>query len=408
MRKPFRATATLAVAGALASTLVTAASASSSNEHQQSSGPLVFAHRGTAGYRPEHTSAGYRLAVQMGADYIEPDLVPTKDGVLVDRHEPEISQTTDVADHREFASRETTKVIDGVPTTGWFTTDFTYRELSTLRAKERLPDIRQHNTLYDGRYRVPTLQQDIDQAAKLSKKYHRTVGIIPEIKHSTFFRSVGLPMEHRLLAALRRNGLLGHHPKLPVIIQSFEVGNLKWLHRRTDVPLFQLTSATGAPADFVASGDPRTYADLTTPHGLRSIAPTRAISGRTRTRSCRAPQKALCSRRHRWYVTPIARDCSSRRTPSETRTPSCPPTSGVARTRPTTATPSPSTNCSSGSGWTGSSATTPTPPSPHASSGSPRAARTARQPDRQHRTAAQKGRALAGPPLVCCQVLPDC
>lgn len=261
--------------GVLASTLVTASASAASHEHdhgQAARTPLVLGHRGAPGYRPEHTAGGYALAAAFGADYIEPDLVPTKDGFLVDRHEPEIGGTTDVATHPEFASRKTTKTIDGVVTTGWFTTDFTLRELETLRAVERLPDIRQHNTLYNGLYRVPTLQDDIDQARQLSRTYHRKIGIVPEIKHSTFFRSIGLPMEQRTLDVLRRNGLDSPNPDLPVIIQSFEVGNLQWLHRHTRIPLMQLTSATGAPADFVALGDPRTYADLTTPAGLRDVA----------------------------------------------------------------------------------------------------------------------------------------
>jgi glycerophosphoryl diester phosphodiesterase len=267
--RPALAALTVAVTAA---TLVTSASAAPTHtgqRHHPVAAPLVFGHRGAAGYRPEHTSAGYELAARMGADYIEPDLVPTKDGVLVDRHEPEISQTTDVASHPEFANRKTTKTIDGVVTTGWFTTDFTLAELKTLRAVERIPDIRQHNTLYNGRYTVPTLQEDITQWKALARRFNRHLGIVPEIKHSTFFRSIGLPMEQRVLAVLRRNGL--DHAHSGVVIQSFEVGNLQWLHRHTRVPLMQLTSATGAPADFVASGDPRTYADITTAAGLRQV-----------------------------------------------------------------------------------------------------------------------------------------
>jgi len=265
------AVAALAVAGVAtgATALSSAAAPRSAGDHRLST-PLVLGHRGAAGYRPEHTAGGYELAVAMGADYIEPDLVPTKDGVLVDRHEPEISQTTDVASHPEFAGRKMTKTIDGVTMTGWFTTDFTLAELKTLHAIERLPAIRQHNTLYDGLWQVPTLQDDIDQARALSLKYHRHVNIVPEIKHSTYFRSIGLPMEQRLLDVLRRNGL--NNQGSGVIIQSFEVGNLQWLHQHTTVPLMQLTAASGAPADFVASGDPRTYADLVTPAGLRGVA----------------------------------------------------------------------------------------------------------------------------------------
>jgi glycerophosphoryl diester phosphodiesterase len=274
-RPAARAIAMLGVAALAVTAIATAAAVSTAAAPRSPGGkrvsvPLVLGHRGAAGYRPEHTAGGYDLAVAMGADYIEPDLVPTKDGVLVDRHEPEISQTTDVASHPEFADRKTTKVIDGVTTTGWFTTDFTLAELKTLHAIERLPGIRQHNTLYDGLWRIPTFQDDINQARELSLKYHRRVNLVPEIKHSTYFRSIGLPMEQRVLDVLRRNGL--DNRGAGVIIQSFEVGNLQWLHLHTTVPLMQLTSVSGAPADFVASGDPRTYADLVTPAGLRGVA----------------------------------------------------------------------------------------------------------------------------------------
>jgi glycerophosphoryl diester phosphodiesterase len=226
--------------------------------------PIVIGHRGASGYRPEHTLAAYKLAIDMGADYIEPDLVSTKDHVLVARHENEISGTTDVADHPEFADRKATKTIDGVAVTGWFTEDFTLAELRTLRAKERLPDIRPANTAFDGLYQIPTFQQVINLAKR------RQVGIYPETKHPTYFRSIGLPLEEPLLATLRANGYRG--PNAPVFIQSFEVGNLKQLSRKTRLPLVQLLDATGRPYDFVVSGDPRTYADLATPAGLAEIA----------------------------------------------------------------------------------------------------------------------------------------
>src|SRR5689334_1808461 len=158
--------------------------------------PTIYGHRGAAGYRPEHTLASYRVGARLGADYIEPDLVSTKDHVLVVRHEPAIGATTDVADHPEFADRRTTKVIDGVTfANDWFTEDFTLAELKTLRAKERLPDIRQRNTIYNGRYTIPTFQEVIDLRAQLSRELHRQVGLVPELKHSTYFRSIGLPLE---------------------------------------------------------------------------------------------------------------------------------------------------------------------------------------------------------------------
>jgi glycerophosphoryl diester phosphodiesterase len=232
---------------------------------------LVIAHRGASGYRPEHTLASYELAARMGADYIEPDLVSTKDGVLVTRHEPEISATTDVASHPEFADRRTTKVIDGVSFTGWFTEDFTLAELKTLRAKERIPDVRQRNTIYDGRFDVPTLQEVIDLTRRLSRELGRRIGIYPETKHPSYFRSIGLPLEPPLVRVLRRNGLDRKGSK--VFVQSFETSNLTALDRELDVPLVQLFGAAGTkPFDFVESGDPRTYGDLATPAGLREIA----------------------------------------------------------------------------------------------------------------------------------------
>jgi len=226
--------------------------------------PLVLGHRGASGYRPEHTLASYELAIDMGADFIEPDLVSTKDHVLVARHENEISGTTDVAAHPEFTARRSTKVVDGTSLTGWFTEDFTLAELRTLRAKERIPDLRPANTAFDGLYQVPTFAEVV----ALAKRRH--VGVYPETKHPTYFDSVGLSLEEPLLATLRAAGHRGR--RAPVFIQSFEVGNLKELRRRTDLPLVQLLDATGKPYDFVVSGDPRTYADLATPAGLAEIA----------------------------------------------------------------------------------------------------------------------------------------
>ncbi len=233
----------------------------------QDSRPLVVGHRGAAGYRPEHTLASYRLAIELGADYIEPDLVSTKDGVLVARHEPEIGGTTNVADHPEFASRKTTKVIDGITFTGWFTEDFTLKELKTLRAKERLPDIRPNNTKYDGKFEIPTFQEVLDLRAQLSRKLHRQIGVYPETKHPSYFRSIGLPLEPKLVSTLNRNGL--NRRGAPVFVQSFETGNLRQLDHVLKVPLVQLLDE----ADLHPANDPTTtYGDMATPAGLREIA----------------------------------------------------------------------------------------------------------------------------------------
>ncbi|BAY33315.1 glycerophosphoryl diester phosphodiesterase [Nostoc carneum NIES-2107] len=232
--------------------------------------PIIIAHRGASGYRPEHTLAAYELAIDLGADYIEPDLVATKDGILIARHENEISETTDVASHAEFAERQTTKIIDGESKTGWFTEDFTLAELKTLRAKERIPEVRSQNTKFDGLFAIPTLQEIIDLAQTKSIAVNRTIGIYPETKHPTYFQSIGLPLEEPLLETLAANGYQGANA--PVFIQSFEVSNLKYLSTKTDLPLVQLINNTGKPYDFIVSDDERTYSDLITASGLREIA----------------------------------------------------------------------------------------------------------------------------------------
>ena len=254
---------TLAAAVALtaaATTLLVPSAAQAGPRTDLAADPVVIGHRGASGYRPEHTIAAYQLAIRQGADYIEPDLVSTKDGVLVARHENEISGTTDVAAHPEFADRRTTKVIDGRPVTGWFTEDFTYKELRTLRAKERLPQVRPDNTAYDGEERIPTL----DEVIKLARR--EGVGIYPETKHPTYFDSIGLSLEEPLVAALRKRHWADADD--PVIIQSFEVSNLRQLDAMVDVPIAQLVDATGGPADLPGT----TYASMVTPAGLAAIA----------------------------------------------------------------------------------------------------------------------------------------
>jgi glycerophosphoryl diester phosphodiesterase len=228
--------------------------------------PLVIGHRGASGYRPEHTLASYRLAAEMGADFIEPDLVSTKDGVLVARHENEIGGTTNVADHPEFAARRTTKIVDGASITGWFTEDFTLAELKTLRAKERIPELRPQNTAFNGQFEVPTFQEVLDLRKQLSKELGREIGVYPETKHPTYFRSIGLPLEPGLVRTLNANGL--NRRNAPVFVQSFETGNLIALERELKVPLVQLLDAPGKRP----VGDTRTYGELATPAGLRSIA----------------------------------------------------------------------------------------------------------------------------------------
>lgn len=239
-------------------------------ERDDDTKPLIIGHRGASGYRPEHTLASYMLAIEQGADFIEPDLVSTKDGVLVARHENEISGTTDVASHPEFAERRTTKVIDGSAITGWFTEDLTLAELKTLRARERLPDLRPDNTAYDRQFEIPTFDEIVQLAQRESHAARRTIGIYPETKHPTYFASIGLPLEASLLEALKRAGY--RDASAPVFIQSFETGNLKHLRRITRVRLVQLIDASGAPYDLKAAGDTHTSAELITPNGLAEIA----------------------------------------------------------------------------------------------------------------------------------------
>lgn len=228
--------------------------------------PIVIAHRGASGERPEHTLASYELAIEQGADFIEPDLVMTKDGQLVARHENDITDTTDVASRPEFRARRTSKVIDSTKHSGWFTEDFTLAELRTLRAKERLPLLRRANTSYDGQFAVPTLREVIALAKSASAKTGRTIGVYPETKHPTYFASIGLAMEAALVAELKAAGW--DRADAPVFIQSFEVNNLKALKQMTRVPLIQLIDADGAPAD----GAQPSYAAMITPEGLKSVA----------------------------------------------------------------------------------------------------------------------------------------
>jgi glycerophosphoryl diester phosphodiesterase len=233
--------------------------------------PIVIAHRGASGERPEHTLEAYRLAIEQGADFVEPDLVSTSDGVLVCRHENEISGTTDVASRPELASRRVTKTIDGASVTGWFTEDFTLAELKALRARERLHGLR--GTSFDGRFEIPTFEEVLALVAAVNarpERRGRPVGVYPETKHPSYFEALGLPLERPLIEALRRHGL--DRADAPVFIQSFEVDNLRRLSRTTRVPLIQLIDAQGRPWDFTRGRLARTYADMVPPEGMKDVA----------------------------------------------------------------------------------------------------------------------------------------
>ncbi|MEU9122768.1 glycerophosphodiester phosphodiesterase [Streptomyces sp. NPDC048506] len=230
--------------------------------------PLVIGHRGACGYRPEHTFGSYQLALDLGADVIEQDLVPTKDGHLVCRHENDITATTDVADHPEFAGRKTTKTVDGKKLTGWFTEDFTLAELKTLRAKERIPDVRQHNTLYNGRWEVPTFEEVLEWAEREGRRRGRRIWLYIETKHPTYFRKLGMGIEEPLAKLLRRYGR--DKGGSPNFLQSFEPSSLQRLGRLglRCPKILLLDQPSVRPWDFVESGDPRTTADLLKPEGL--------------------------------------------------------------------------------------------------------------------------------------------
>jgi glycerophosphoryl diester phosphodiesterase len=242
--------------------------------------PLVIGHRGASGYRPEHTLASYQKAIELGADFIEPDLVVTKDGELVARHEPNITATTDVSTRPEFASRKTTRKVDGINETGWFVTDFTLAELRTLRAKQ--PNAARDKS-FDGQFQIPTFREILDLAKAGSASTGHTIGVYPETKHPTYHVDAGLPIEPRLLAILAEYGYT--QKSSPVVIQSFEVANLKALRKLTNVRLVQLIDGDDVdskgnvtlvapfdkPYDFAVAKDARTFPDMLTPKGLAEI-----------------------------------------------------------------------------------------------------------------------------------------
>ena len=278
-----RMTRVLGLAAALAA--LAPATALADDSRGAENNPLVIGHRGASGYLPEHTLPSYALAIKLGADYIEPDLVSTKDGYLIARHEPNIGGTTDVSTRPEFADRRTTKMVDGFPVTDWFASDFTLAEIKTLRAIQPLAERPQR---FNGRYRIPTLDQVIALAKRYSKRYDRRIGIYPETKHPTFHQGLGLALERPLVRTLDRAGW--DRKRSPVFIQSFEQSNLKRLNRMTGVRLVQLIDANDVnpdgslayaapldrPYDWTVSGDPellaRTFGYLTTDAGLREVA----------------------------------------------------------------------------------------------------------------------------------------
>ena len=278
--------------------------------------PLVIGHRGAPGYLPDHTLEGYALAIRLGADYIEPDLVATKDGHLIARHEPNISGTTDV--ETKFPGCRRTAIVDGIPEPGCFASDFTLKQIKTLRAKQPLPDIRP--TQFDGKFKIPTF----DEVLALAKKHK--VGVYPETKHPTYHKQLGLPLEGRLVAALKKVGW--NHKRAPVFIQSFEQSNLKQLNRVTDVPLVQLVDAADVaadgslvyyapwdrPYDWTVSGDPallaRRFDFFVTDEGLREVQTYADGIG---------PWKRYTSPRRRWTPMPTGRSATRTGTARSTR-----------------------------------------------------------------------------------------
>ena len=280
-------TALLTLAGAFSLALFVPAALADMNKYNNgiSSRPIIIGHRGTAGYLPEHTLESYALAVELGADYIEPDLVATKDGYLIARHEPNIINTTDVADHPEFASRKRTAFIDGTAEEGFFASDFTLSEIKTIHAKQAFAERPQQ---FNGKFDIATLEEIIALAKRKTEETGRTIGIYPETKHPTYHQRIGLPLEERLISALTKAGW--NHIGSPVFIQSFEQANLKKLRKMTPLPLIQLIDADDVnadgslafnapydrPYDWTASGDPalqaRTFAYLTSDAGLKEVA----------------------------------------------------------------------------------------------------------------------------------------
>jgi glycerophosphoryl diester phosphodiesterase len=242
--------------------------------------PLVIGHRGASGYLPEHTLESYALAIELGADYIEPDLVATKDGVLIARHEPNMIGTTNVSQLPQFANRRKTVMVDGVPDTGFFASDFTLAEIKTLRA---IQPAGERDQSFNGKFQIPTFDEVIELAQRKGREEGRTIGVYPETKHPTYHQQLGLALEDRVLHALQRRGW--NHRSAPVFIQSFEQANLKYLRSKTSVRLVQLVDANDVnadgtldftppydrPYDWTVAGRVGSFADLLTPQGLAEV-----------------------------------------------------------------------------------------------------------------------------------------
>jgi glycerophosphoryl diester phosphodiesterase len=283
VRSRARAICATVIAGA--ALMAVAAPAVTANDRSGEEHPLVIGHRGASGYLPEHTLQSYALAIKLGADYVEPDLVATKDGHLIARHEPDITNTTNVAEHPEFADRKRTAMVDGFPVTGWFASDFTLAEIKTLRAVQTFPERPQR---FNGRFKIPTLEEVIDLVKRESRKRDRRIGIYPETKHPTYHEDLGLALEPRLVKILKRAGWDSRRD--PVFIQSFEQSNLMRLNRMIGVRLVQLVDANDVnpdgtldytapfdrPYDWTVSGDPelesRTFGFFATDEGLEEIS----------------------------------------------------------------------------------------------------------------------------------------
>ena len=230
----------------------------------------LYAHRGASAWRPEHTEGAYLKAVADGADFIEPDLVSTRDGVLVARHEPDIHETTDVSARPEFASRRRTVQFDGRTVTGWFACDFNLAELKTLRARERLPRIRPESARYDGRWPVMTFTEVMDLAERESRRTGRTIGVVPELKSSTWHAAQGHAIDDAFLRVIRRHP---HARRAPLHVQSFEVGNLRRLRSMIGHPAnVRLVQLVGASAERPVDRPAITYGAMSGPEGLREVA----------------------------------------------------------------------------------------------------------------------------------------